>query len=360
MKIAFVHPDAEGREEEIQQKLYPKNQLWGADLLQDAGHEVHPIQTKVQTFSSKLGHWLNKLTGQRLADFHIEFQVFSKAGDADMVYAPSGHFLLLPLLRRLGLFRPKLVTWFFRLPESKAWWTPRNLRFSRYVLNGFDGLLCLTQKTASDFRERTNDVPVESIPWYADPSIFVPEEGKGSGDYFLAVGKTRRDYPTLLEACARVDAKFRIIAPKEVSKGVEIPENVLFIETSSDPPDAAISYPELREWYAGAKAVLIPLSGDPDDTSGYTSLLEAIQMGKPIIMTRSGCLDVDLERWGIGQYVPPQDSQAWVEALEGWIKGSWCASYLDSDTSPSRIFSSENFLFRLNRSLSNISGDKLI
>ena len=110
MKIAFVHPDAEGREEEIQQKLYPKNQLWGADLLQDAGHEVHPIQTKVQTFSSKLGHWLNKLTGQRLADFHIEFQVFSKAGDCWGCYWHpgiedfNGIFYLLAFVRKRQVF----------------------------------------------------------------------------------------------------------------------------------------------------------------------------------------------------------------------------------------------------------------
>lgn len=260
MKIAYVHPDAEGREEEIQKKLYPKNQLWGADLLQDAGHEVNHIKTRQENLSTKIGHWLNKLTGQRLADFHIELQVLSQAGDADLVYAPSGHLLLLPLFRRLGLFRPKLVTWFFRLPESKAWWKPRNLRFARFILNGFDGLLCLTRTTATDFRDRTNGIPVESLPWYADPALFIPSKGKSSGDYFLAVGKTRRDYPTLLAACSRVDAKFRIIAPKEVTAGVSIPENVQFVETSSNPPDAAISYPELREWYAGAKAVLIPLT----------------------------------------------------------------------------------------------------
>ena len=142
MKIAYVHPDAEGREQEIQQGLYPKNQLWGADLLRNAGHEVITIPTKTSSSPIRFGNWLNKLTRSQFSDFHIEFQVLFLARDVDLVYAPSGHFLLLPLLRRLGLFRPKLVTWFFRLPDSKAWWTPRNLRFSRYILNGFDGLLC--------------------------------------------------------------------------------------------------------------------------------------------------------------------------------------------------------------------------
>ena len=319
MKVLYVHPDAEGREGEIREGLYPKNQLWGADLLRESGHEVITVPTKVSSGSVRAGHWLNRLTGHRLADFHIEFQVLSMAKDADLVYAPSGHFLLLPLLRRLGLFRPKLVTWFFRLPESKAWWKPRNVRFSRYVLNGFDGLLCLTQSATKDFQARTDGIHSESIPWYADPGIFKRKgNGDAGGDYFLAVGKTMRDYPTLLAACAKVDAKFRIIAPKESAGNVPIPPNVEFVETSSDPPDAAISYPELRDWYAGATAVLLPLTGDPGDTSGYTSLLEAIQMGKPVLMTRSGCLDVDVEGLGIGKWIPPGDVDAWVGALVQW------------------------------------------
>lgn len=321
MKIAYIHPDAEGREKEIEQGLYPKNQLWGADLLRDAGHEVRTIPTKTTSGPIRFGNKLNQLTGRRWSDFHIELQILFKAGDVDLVYAPSGHFLLLPLLRRLGFFRPKLVTWFFRLPSNKAWWQPRNLRFSRYVLNGFDGLLCLTQKAARDFKERTNDVPVESIPWYADPEIFKREENIDvDEEYFLAVGKTRRDYPTLLAACAKVNARFRIIAPRELARKHSIPSNVEFVETSSKPPDVAISYPELRDWYAGAKAVLLPLTGDPEDTSGYTSLLEAIQMGKPVIMTKSGCLDVDVEALGIGKFLQTSDIQAWVNALQDFKK----------------------------------------
>ena len=136
----------------------------------------------------------------------------------------------------------------------------------------------------------------------------------------MAVGKTQRDYPTLLAACAKVETKFRIIAPKEAADGVPIPPNVEFVETSSDPPDAAITYPELREWYAGATAVLLPLTGDPGDTSGYTSLLEAIQMRKHVFMTRSGCLDVDVEALGIGKYIPPGDAGAWVSALQGFVQ----------------------------------------
>ena len=353
MKIAYIHPDTEDREEEIRQGLYPKNQLWGAGLLRQDGHEILSVPTKCHSPMVRLGQWLNKLTGHRFCDFHIEFQVLALARDVDLVYAPSGHFLILPALRRLGLFRPKVVTWFFRLPDTNPWWNPRNLRFSRYVLNGFDGLLCLTGNSTRDFKARTDDIPVDTIPWYADPDIFNPDVPvMGEGDYFLAVGKTRRDYPTLLTACAKVDAKFRIIAPKESAGSVPVPPNVEFVETSSNPPDAAISYSELRDWYAGAKAVLLPLSGDPEDTSGYTSLLEAIQMGKPVLMTRSGCLDVDVEELGIGKCVPPRDVGAWIRELKDW-EGTGQLPNLDFRKAQ-EAFNSRNFGRQLQKFLTNL------
>ena len=46
----------------------------------------------------------------------------------------------------------------------------------------------------------------------------------------------------------------------------------------------------LKEWYAQSLAVCIPLSGDADDTCGYTNMLEAMAMRKPVLMTQSGCL----------------------------------------------------------------------
>ena len=56
------------------------------------------------------------------------------------------------------------------------------------------------------------------------------------------------------------------------------------------PPDQAIDYLTLKTWYEQCSAVCIPLSGDADDTCGYTNMLEAMAMAKPVIDDRSGCL----------------------------------------------------------------------
>ncbi len=316
MKIAYVHPDAEGREQQVASKLYPRNQLWGADLLQSKGYEILGIRTSSQDWTNRFGKFLNKLTLNRMGDFQIEFQILRQTKDAEIIYAPSGHLFLIPILRRLGLLKAKIVTWFFRLPEPSSWWKFRAMRFSRYVLNGFDGILCLTRQTEEDFQARTNDLHVSHLAWFADPAIFSPAESPDPDEgYFLSVGKTRRDYATLLKACSMMDAPCRIIAPAKAAQGTQVPANVQFVETSRNPPDAAISYPELRNWYAGARAVLIPLTGDPGDTSGYTSLLEALIMGKPVLMTQSGCLDMDVESMGLGFNLPPGNPEAWAAKM---------------------------------------------
>ena len=181
---------------------------------------------------SRTANLLNKLTRNRFGDFNIELQALKELRKADILYVPSGHLFLLPLLRRLGFIKTKVVTWFFRLPESSRWWSLRNLRFSQYVLNGFDGILCLTRQATTAFSGRTTKVPVKHLSWFADPNIFHSKPSDRSQGYFLCVGKTRRDYPTLLKACSKVSAQFRIIAPDDAAQDTPIPENVQFVKTS--------------------------------------------------------------------------------------------------------------------------------
>ena len=100
---------------------------------------------------------------------------------------------------------------------------------------------------------------------------------------------------------------------------MQLPKNVNWINTSDDPPDKAISYSNLRDWYNQCIGVCIPLLGDSEDTFGYTNMLEAMAMKKPIVMTRSGCLDINPEKGGFGILVEPNDHLGWKKALNKLI-----------------------------------------
>jgi len=132
--------------------------------------------------------------------------------------------------------------------------------------------------------------------------------------FFLATGKTYRDYATLVKAAKNIAAEIRIIGPT-TEKPENLPSNVNWIDTSSNPPDQAIDYPTLREWYAQCIAVCIPLSGDADDTCGYTNMLEAMAMRKPVLMTQSGCLHINPEADGFGIQIKPRDARCWADAM---------------------------------------------
>ena len=141
-----------------------------------------------------------------------------------------------------------------------------------------------------------------------------PPREKVLKPFFLASGKTGRDYQTLVKAANGINVEIRIIGPS-IQKPRDLPPNVNWIDTSSNPPDPAIDYPTLKEWYAQCSGVCIPLSGDADDTCGYTNMLEGMAMSKPVIMTRSGCLHIDPASRNFGILIEPRDSQGWSDAM---------------------------------------------
>ena len=50
------------------------------------------------------------------------------------------------------------------------------------------------------------------------------------------------------------------------------------------------------------------LNDDPEDTCGYTELLESMAMGKPVIKAKTGCLDLNIEDQNAGYYYEPHNA----------------------------------------------------
>ena len=315
---------------------------------------VEHLKTRGKDWPTRFGKWLTGLTRDRLGDFHAEFKLLCKTKNVHIIYSFGLHLFFTTLLRKLRLIRSKIVIWVFREPAPTPWWLFRNLDLSRVNLSGCDGILCLTKKCETAFKAKSPRSNVKFIPWGVDTSLFSPMEKK-VGEYFLAVGKTGRDYRTFLKACTKSNAAFRIIAPDwSLDKG-QIPSNVTYLKTNPHSPDGTISYPDLRKWYAKCIATCIPLYGDPEDTCGLTNLLEAMAMGKPVLMTRSGSLDVDIEKLGVGLWVRPKEPDDWVKKIEFLQNSSDCtqrmgakARKLATDFYSSKRFESDVAAF-LNR-----------
>jgi glycosyltransferase involved in cell wall biosynthesis len=97
----------------------------------------------------------------------------------------------------------------------------------------------------------------------------------------LAVGSEHRDYATLVEAVSDLPVQLTIAAgshwARETSDVATLPANVhLFTEP--------FTFAELREMYASATVVVVPLEDVPNQ-SGITVMLESMAMGVPVIAT---------------------------------------------------------------------------
>lgn len=116
-------------------------------------------------------------------------------------------------------------------------------------------------------------------------------------DYILAVGQEQRDYETLLQAIDGTGVKLVVVASS--------PWSTSRIEMSKVGETTVLShipYRELRTLYAKARLVVTPLI-DVDYAAGNSSVLEAMAMAKPIIVTRTK---------GITDYVIPNETGVYV------------------------------------------------
>src|SRR5262249_115339 len=76
----------------------------------------------------------------------------------------------------------------------------------------------------------------------------------------------------------------------------------------------------LQDHYPSSAASLVIIKYDPTESTanGFTNLIEAMAMGQPVIVTRTGALpsEIDVEKAGCGLHVPPDDPAALAAAIE--------------------------------------------
>jgi glycosyltransferase involved in cell wall biosynthesis len=153
---------------------------------------------------------------------------------------------------------------------------------------------------------------------FFDPAREAAPSGEG---YVFACGLENRDYATLARAGGDVKCPVRIQAsgyfPNENASDDGLPGNVEINRTR-------IAYTDLRTRYAGARLVVVPLNAVPY-AAGVNGLLEAMAMGKAVIVTGSPGL-VDYSGLSSLVKVAPADPAGLARAIEGlWRDPSACA-----------------------------------
>jgi glycosyltransferase involved in cell wall biosynthesis len=178
------------------------------------------------------------------------------------------------------------------------------------------------------------------IPWQADTDFWRPQPVTEER-LVSSAGLEHRDYATLFEAVDGLDARVVVGAASHWSRQ---PNTALSAGRPRNVTVDSFDYAGLREVFARSAVVVVPLF-DVDFQAGITTILEAMAMGKAVIVTRTaGQTDVvedrrleirgtparpqpmsllrDLaEQAGVpvepnGLYVPPSDPAALRRAIE--------------------------------------------
>ena len=151
------------------------------------------------------------------------------------------------------------------------------------------------------------------IPFHADDHFYRPlPEASVNENQVSAAGLEWRDYPTLIEAVKEMpDLSVRLAAASPWSKHANETEKR---DLPAHVQARRYEYDELRDLYATSAFVVVPLY-ENDFQAGVTTLLEAMAMGKAVIVTRTtGQTDVVVHEEN-GLTVPPGDVTAWKESI---------------------------------------------
>ena len=144
-----------------------------------------------------------------------------------------------------------------------------------------------------------------------DHRFFQPGDGSDDG-YLLSVGLEQRDYATLIDAVRPLDVPLIMLpssawlqsdrlSPDELPRNVDVRGNV--------------TYTELRRLYDRAALVVIPLRPHVRYAAGVNSVLEAMAMRTPLIVSRTPGLEGYVEDGKTGRWAPAEDAKGLREVI---------------------------------------------
>jgi glycosyltransferase involved in cell wall biosynthesis len=237
----------------------------------------------------------------------------------DIVYTPYYEGLqALIYLRAFGLFRKRIVVW-SHYPIEKSGSFLRSGLF-KVFLKGIDKFIFTNKKAQTESIQSglVSENKTAVLDWGADLNFFNNILNEISGqEYedvrFISTGKDHRDFETLVNAFKGLSLKLDLyLVEKELyEKYKDVAENILvhFIEPNGSLESSLLSsYTVAKELAKSSVSVICskPVT-DRKLSFGLTSVIEAIALGKPVVITRNSYLPKRFEDNNVGLFVNSDD-----------------------------------------------------
>lgn len=312
--------------QEVELGETPDHLLFGVNRLMDYGYEPvflpYPAMGRWAQFQRFLKRFPLPL---ELGDLQQQILAKRLLPGADLIYAPCGsqtHWL--QYIRATGRFPIPIVTLMHHpFPEGKldvfrGW--QRKL-----FLRGADRLPSLSGAVASDLRKAgCMETKLAPLVWGADVGFYGPWEPPPKGSGVIANGRTGRDFLTFALAVAKAGGPATLIG---LQGKLDDPiyhqtGGLQTIEACNEEPIPGedrgwLKYPALCEHMRAHEAIAIPLFAQRS-LAGLTSLMDALGLGRAVLMTRNRHIDLDIEAEEIGFWLEPGDVDGWADRIR-WV-----------------------------------------
>jgi glycosyltransferase involved in cell wall biosynthesis len=283
---------------------YPGHHLWGA-----AGLEAHGFEVVIPPFVGlpRLTRFLKRRVPAAWGDLDQQLRAALRL-DCDVIYSACQYASgFLARLRTRGLLgKPVVALAHHEIAQDRA---------GHSFVDGHTRLPCLSRRVQALLTGQFAVPPERTrvLDWgpelrfydaFSTPAAATEEA------VVVSVGKSFRDHDTLARAAQAERVPALIIGTPPGSAPPSPGVRVLPVDESGP----HMPYPEVLRICARARVLAIPLVAT-NGLAGLTSLVDALGLGKPVIMTRNASIDVDVEAEGIGLWVDAGDVEGWRRAL---------------------------------------------
>ena len=307
-------------ETEVSRLEVPNHLLFGINYLRKYGHTITNFSVSPK-FKNQDSHWKQFLYSFfHLKNLHIQREVFRRLNEFDLIYCLCGgvsEWLYLQNSRK-DINKPILTLYHHPLPDGKL--DPIRNIFRKKIYSNQKKLLSLSARTAISFNSLINRQITEPIQWGVDHEFYSKitpsNEFQDSSEIVLTCGRTSRDLITFSKAIKAANVKSHIICPdKEVTRLVRDDDLISIDQTTYSTGKKVNTYQKMADLMYKVRVIGIPLEKQ-STLAGLTSLMDCLGFGKPVIMTKNPCIDLDIENLGIGTWVDAYDVDAWAKAIK--------------------------------------------
>ena len=306
MKVSFVYPNSRAAlVERVSRGEAPDTSLLGQNHLHEHGISASIHNPALRRIDRRAG-LIHRITWNAR-----ELALPWELGDTDLACTPLAR--VFPFVARLRGRPPVLLISYHLCATYERSSSPAR-RMLKASIGSAAGVVCISEAGRSRLIELTGVDPakVYVAPLGVDERYWRPSAPAQHG-YVLTVGRDlARDYETFARAVEGLPLRAVLVAKHENLVGLDLPANV---DVRLD-----ISPAEVRELYAGAACVVVPIHREGHrhgtENSGTIALLEAMATARPVIVTERSTLR-DYVMPGVNVItVPPEDPAALRSAIE--------------------------------------------